>query len=366
MKKIIIIGAGLAGFAVVDALRAIDKEVPITLITADKGDRYHKPMLSNAISQNKTAQDLIRADAQTAAQTSNISLLNHTQVIDIKDNQVITDKGDDLPFSHLVLAMGADPIYPEYLPDSDKIFDINHLNGFNQLQTALNGSPKTLAILGAGMVGVELAEDLAVAGHRVVLLDNNAYPLAGILPPAAGERLKATLTGLGVQFYGEKLDKVADNDGLTLTLTNGETLGVDGLIVATGLKVDKTLPSTLGLAFDDRLGILVNDDLTTNIQGVYAIGDCMAVGGRPCRFVAPHRPQATAIAQHILGLPSDYKHTTPMIRLKNKSITMQATGTPNGKADGWQVVSDEGGKLVMEQQAGGQVLATVTLTQKQG
>lgn len=365
MRHVIIIGAGLAGFAVVDALRTIDKEVPITLITADKGDRYHKPMLSNAISQNKAVSDLIRADAQTTAQTSNITLRHHTRVIDIKDRQVITDKGDVLSFSHLVLATGARPIYPKCLPDSDKLFDINHLDGFSRLRSALGNEPKTFAILGAGMVGTELAEDLAVAGHRVVLLDNNAYPLAGILPSLAGERLQETLVGLGVRFLGGQLQEVWDNGGLTLLLADGETLSVDGLVVATGLKVDKTLPAALGLAFDDELGVLVNDDLTTNVQNVYAIGDCMAVGGRPCRFVAPHRPQAAAIAQHILGLPNEYRHTTPMIRLKNKSISVQVTGTPSGKAGGWRVIADDGGKLTMEQRADGQTVATLVLTQKQ-
>ena len=67
---IVIIGAGLAGWHVIDAIRAKDKDIPITLITADSGDRYHKPMLTMAISQKKSAADLVRATGVDAAEAA--------------------------------------------------------------------------------------------------------------------------------------------------------------------------------------------------------------------------------------------------------------------------------------------------------
>ena len=67
-KGIVIIGAGLAGWHVIDAIRAKDKDIPITLITSDNGDRYHKPMLTMAISQQKSAADLVRASDKAAAE----------------------------------------------------------------------------------------------------------------------------------------------------------------------------------------------------------------------------------------------------------------------------------------------------------
>ena len=67
---VVIIGAGLAGWHVIDVIRAKDAEIPITLITADSGDRYHKPMLTMAISQNKRASDLVRASGTDAAKTA--------------------------------------------------------------------------------------------------------------------------------------------------------------------------------------------------------------------------------------------------------------------------------------------------------
>jgi len=66
-QGVVVIGAGLAGWHVIDAIRSKDKDVPITLITADNADRYHKPMLTMAISQNKRAADLVRASGADAA-----------------------------------------------------------------------------------------------------------------------------------------------------------------------------------------------------------------------------------------------------------------------------------------------------------
>ncbi len=122
-KGVVIIGAGLAGWHVIDAIRAKDKDIPITLITADSGDRYHKPMLTMAISQNKSASDLVRATGSEAAEAANVNLLANTQVTDIDAStqqlQLVSALRSDpvytnyatISYDKLVLAMGAHPIF---------------------------------------------------------------------------------------------------------------------------------------------------------------------------------------------------------------------------------------------------------------
>ena len=122
---IVIIGAGLAGWHVIDAIRSKDKDIPITLITSDNADRYHKPMLTMAISQNKSAADLVRATGEDAAIEAGITLLANTNVSDIDADkqqlQLISALRSDPVYTHyaairydkLVLAMGAHPIFPK-------------------------------------------------------------------------------------------------------------------------------------------------------------------------------------------------------------------------------------------------------------
>ena len=126
-------------------------------------------------------------------------------------------------------------------------------------------------------------------------------------------------------------------------------LTVDHVIASTGLIVDDRLPAAAGIAFDPRTGIVVDAaTLRTNADNVYAIGDCMSIDGVACRYVAPLRAQAATIADDILGHEhAGYEHKPPMIRLKNKAISVMVVGVPQATGN-WQVKTENLEELVME------------------
>lgn len=367
--SVVIVGAGLAGWSVVEALQALDKQVAITLISADGADRYHKPMLSVAISQNKGRTELVRATGTQTATDLGIRLLAHTEVfaIDTEHSSVKTSQGDVM-YDKLVLAIGATPIYPPNI-DSAYTSHINHLDDFAQLQQRLSTGNQRIAIIGAGMVGVEFAEDLIKAGHQVSLLDRHAYPLAKLLPEQAGEQVLLALQNLGVAWLGGvHIDGVDSQRTITFSQNGTQhNLAFDEVVMATGLALDERLPVSAGLSFDKYRGITVNPKtLQTSQKNIYALGDCVSIDGVPCRYVAVHRPQATAIAHHILGVPyAGYAHQAPMIRLKNKSITVSANGNPCGDGH-WQLISDDGTQQAgihqtLHQLSNGKVVAKLTI-----
>ncbi|MDO5651082.1 MAG: FAD-dependent oxidoreductase [Moraxella sp.] len=368
-KGVVIVGAGLAGWGVVDAIRSLDKDIPITLISGDNADRYHKPMLSVAISQGKTAADLVRATGVQSAIDTHTRLLANTYVtyIDVDTQTLHTTRGN-VGYDDLVLAIGATPAYPPSI-DKDKAWHVNSLARFAGLQARLADGAKHIAVVGAGMVGTELAEDLVKAGHTVSLIDIHARPLAMMLPKLAGERILASIIAAGVDWLGYQMVTAvrATGTGYTLDLSDcgsddKQVLAVDEVVVATGLAVDERLPSRAGVAFDKRAGISVNHKtLQTTVPHIYALGDCINIDGEPCRYVAPHRSQAAAIAHEILNLPhSGYEHKPPMIRLKNKSINVTANGRPCADGD-WQVVSETADELSLELFEHGEVVAKALL-----
>jgi len=379
-KGVVIIGAGLAGWHVIDAIRAKDTEIPITLITADSGDRYHKPMLTMAISQNKRASDLVRASGSEAANTAEVTLLANTQVTDIDPvSQTVqvrsTAQSDDalttIGYEKMVLAMGAHPIFPKSLPQ-DLVWHVNHIERFSQLQEKLATGSQHVAIVGAGMVGTEIAEDLLKAGHKVTLIDLNDAPLSQMLPAKATARIAKAIESQGIQFLGgyqvSDVTRVGSNDDdsddaeklqvdyapLSSDVDNADTqplesLIVDHVIASTGLTVDEQLPAAAGVEFDRRTGIVVDAaTLRTNAANIYAIGDCMSINGVACRYVAPLRAQAATIADDILGHEhSGYDHKPPMIRLKNKAISVMVTGVPQAVGN-WQVKTENDDELIMD------------------
>ena len=388
-KGIVIIGAGLAGWHVIDAIRAKDKDIPITLITADSGDRYHKPMLTMAISQKKSAADLVRATGVDAAKAAQVTLLANTQVTDIdavaQTVQLISALRSDpvytnyatISYDKLVLAMGAHPIFPKSLPQ-DLVWHVNHIERFGQLQEKLAAGSQHVAIVGAGMVGTEIAEDLLKAGHEVTLIDLNDAPLSQMLPPKATARIAKAVQSQGINFLGgyQVSDVIRNDDGklqvsYELFTPNGEDtdtqssemLIVDHVIASTGLTVDGKLPTAAGVEFNHRTGIVVDaPTLRTNTNNIYAIGDCMSINGVACRYVAPLRAQAATIADDVLGLEhSGYEHKPPMIRLKNKAISVMATGVPQANGN-WQVATETEDELIMNLlNDNNEVSATVTI-----
>lgn len=372
---IVIIGAGLAGWHVIDAIRAKDKDIPITLITADSGNRYHKPMLTMAISQNKQAADLVRATGKDAAAAAGITLLANTSVTDIdattQQLQLISSMRSDpantnyatIGYDKLVLALGAHPIFPKSLPQ-ELVWHVNHIERFAQLQEQLATGAQRVAIIGAGMVGTEIAEDLLKAGHEVTLMDLNNAPLSQMLPAQATARIAKAIESQGIRFLGGCLvSDVTRNDDGSLQVSyarlavanddnesqNAQTITVDHVIASTGLTVDGKLPAAAGIEFDSRTGIVVDaPTLRTKTAHIYAIGDCMSINGVACRYVAPLRAQAATIADDILGLEhGGYDHKPPMIRLKNKAISVMATGVPRAEGN-WQVKADNADELIME------------------
>jgi len=383
---IVIIGAGLAGWHVIDAIRSKDKDIPVTLVTADNGDRYHKPMLTMAISQNKSAADLVRATGEAAAEAAGVTLLANTHVKDIDAvNQKLqltsTAQSDTtaIGYDKLVLAMGAHPIFPKSLPQ-DLVWHVNHIERFGQLQEQLATGSQHVAIIGAGMVGTEIAEDLLKAGHKVTLIDLNDAPLSQMLPPQATARIAQAVQSQGIEFLGgyqvtdvTRVDSDTDDSKLLvsyepLTRENDEAkiyepLIVDHVIASAGLLVDDKLPTAAGVEFDRRTGIVVDaPTLRTNNANIYAIGDCMSINGVACRYVAPLRAQAATIADDILGNEhAGYDHKPPMIRLKNKAISVMVTGVPQASGN-WQVKSDSADELIMDLLDDKEVVsATVTI-----
>jgi rubredoxin-NAD+ reductase len=353
---IVIVGAGVAGWAVAEAVRALNASTPITLVTACSGEVYNKPELSVALARGRTPASLCRESGSAIAERLGVRLLRDTMAVGISNGRraLRTTRGT-IAYSHLVLAHGARPASPPSLPAS-LCWKINDLASWSGLYEQLADGAKRIAIVGAGMVGCELAEDFARAGHSVTLLDQEAAPLAGLLPELASARVERGLRALGVHFVGQvKVAEVmAGVDGRKqITAACGQTFDVNIVVAATGLVTESRLARNAGLAFEH--GIAVNPaTLRTSAPHIYALGDCASLDGRPCRFIEPIAKQAETIARDILELGhTGYSHAQPVIRLKTKSAPVMLQGAPHPEGS-WRTIRDDATVLVMEQWRGGE------------
>ena len=359
----VIVGAGHAGWAVAEALRALDPALSITMVTNCQGDRYLKPELSIAMSRGYTRETIVRETGTASAERLSVRLLADTFIVGLTPSlhQLRTTRGT-LSYDNLVLAMGAQPALLSALP-AQLCWRINELTAWTGLHQKLHAGPKRIVIVGAGMVGCELADDFARAGHQVVLLDLQPQPLAFLIPLEASERLRSGLEQAGVSFVGavQVASVMVSQDGSKRVTTHcGRTFEADEVVAATGLVTDARIPKAAGLAFNRGVAVDAKT-LQTSAPEVFALGDCVSIEGSPCRFIEPISKQANAIAHAILNIEySGYTHTQPVIRLKTKSMPVVLHGLPVSEGI-WETNENTPDLLKMEQSYLGQVVATLEI-----
>lgn len=349
MKPIIIVGTGMAGYTVAREFRKLDKETPLIIITADGGGFYSKPMLSNALAQNKEAQQLITQGATQMAEQLNATLMTATTVngIDTQAKTVTTSAGVH-EYGKLVLAVGAQPIRLEMKGDAaHRVLSVNHIDDYaafrEHLRASGNASPVRVAIIGAGLIGCEFADDLAGAGHAVTVIDPNARPLAALAAPALSTGLQAALAARGVQF---RLNTVAESvvqsdTELRVELADGSTVDADVVLSAVGLRPDLRLAHIAGLK--TNRGIVIDAAGQTSAEDVYAIGDCAEYtlpdgSSRTMPYIAPIMTAGRAIARTLTGERTeiDLKPSPVLIKTPSYPLALIAPA-PHLVADGkWQ------------------------------
>ena len=338
-KPIVIIGSGLAGYSVIREFRKFDVEAPVLILSADHGGFYTKPMLSNALATGKTPASLLNSSAEHMADQMKATIRPYSRVISIdpSNKNLVLQDGEKLNYDQLVLALGADQIrLPLEGDGTEEILSVNDLDDYHRFRDALE-IKKEIAIIGAGLIGCEFANDLAVAGYHVRVIDISAQPLGRLLPQAGGIFLQRRLEAAGVVFHMDTTTQRVEKSGekLQLTFTNGETIKADILLTAVGLVPRIALAKTAGIKINR--GIVVNQSLQTSYEDVYALGDCAEVDGRVLPFVMPIMHAARALAATLANKPTRARYPAMPVLVKTPACpTVVSPPNPGAKGE-WQV-----------------------------
>ncbi|WP_368181078.1 NADH:flavorubredoxin reductase NorW [Aeromonas sp. R7-5] len=335
-REIVVIGSGFAAQQLVKSLRKLDWDQPIRLITADSGDEYNKPDLSHVVSRGCPAAAMTRQSGSDFAEQQRIALLPHCPVhgIDPARRLVLTAQGE-FPYGQLVLATGASAARPD-LPGSEHLVTLNSQQEYAATEAQLRQARRIL-VLGAGLIGCELAMDMASDGREVTLLDLADSPLSALLPATLTQPLQQALRTQGVSLqFGTGLARMdaQPGDGWRVTLTDGRVSEQDLVIVAIGLRPNLALARGAGLAV--ARGILVDDRLQTSDPHIFALGDCMQWQGQLLPFLQPIVLGANALARTLLGTPTPLTLPPMLVKVKTPRYPLQLAGRTRGEDLAWQ------------------------------
>lgn len=342
---VVIVGSGLAGYSLAREFRKLDTETPIVIVSADHAGFYSKPMLSNAFTQKKNADSLLMKTAEQMSIELKAEVQKHSAVTSIDTvRKELTVNDEILRFSKLVLALGADPIrIPLQGNGADAVLSVNDLDDYHRFRLAIEGK-KNIAILGAGLIGCEFANDMVSGGFNVHVIDLASQVLGRLLPAESAEFMQRRLEGVGVTFHlgaSIMLAERCGEDGLSLTLSNGETIMADAVLSAVGLKSRTALAISAGL--EANRGIVVSRSLQTSAEDIFALGDCAEVDGQVLPYVMPIMHAARALASTLAGRVTLVSFPPMPVTVKTPACPAAILPPQSGTTGSWFIDSKQQG-----------------------
>ena len=278
----LIVGASHAALAAVQAIRMHDDTGSVTVVSKDDALPYSPTVLPYVVSGRSDPQRVFLRDDAYFAQHK-VNYLKGAAVTSIAsaDNRVSLSSGEEIAYEKLLLATGAAPQLPP-VPGLDAVefHVLRSLDDALRLRDALTETRQAV-VLGAGLVGMHAAENLAKAGAQVTVVEMQPTVLAGYFDREAAGIIEETFAAKGVRLLmGNKVVKLAprgQGKGAVVTLADGAELQAELLLVSTG--VAPVMDYLDGSGAETGRGIVVDDTMRTNVHNIWAAGDVAQARG---------------------------------------------------------------------------------------
>ena len=336
--KTIIIGGVAGGATAAARLRRLDEHAQIIILErgefvsfANCGLPYY---IGGSITEkgNLTLQtpESFRArfniDVRTLSNAAGIDPERKTVTVE----DLRTGKTYEESYDKLILSPGAEPIRPSIEgANSPNVFTLRNIPDTIRIKEYTETAyPHSAVVVGGGYIGVEMAENLAMAGLKVSVVELADHLIAPLDFDMAAD-VHRYIKSKGIKLYLN--NGVTAIRGNKVVLQKGE-LAADMVILAVGVRPETKLAKACGIQTNARGSILVNQNMQTNIPDIYAVGDAVEVEDFITKTPAfiplagPANKQGRIAADHIAGYPSAYKGTQGSAVLKLFDMTIATTG----------------------------------------
>ncbi len=343
MNKTVIIGGVAGGASCAARLRRLDEEAVIVMLERGEYISYANCGLPYHVGDTIKSRDALLLQTPEAMKKKfevDVRVKNEVIAIDREKKTVLVKRVDsgetyEEAYDTLVISTGSSPVRPNIpgivspriktlwtMPDTDDIRAIIREQG-----------AKTAAVIGGGFIGLEMAENLKAAGLEVSLIEAMDqvmapldYEMALLLHENILQNGVNLYLGDGVSSFAEKKDQV------TVTLKSGDSVTVDFVILAIGVRPNSELAREAGLALNERGGIVVDEYLRTSDKDIYAVGDVIEVEDFVWKeptmvpLAGPANKQGRIAADNIAGGQERYQGTQGTSVAKVFDLTAATTG----------------------------------------
>ncbi|HFU3804546.1 TPA: FAD-dependent oxidoreductase [Streptococcus suis] len=338
--KIIIVGGVAGGMSAATRLRRLMEDAEIIVFEKGPFVSFANCGLPYYISGEIAEHDsLLLQTPESLRNRFNLDVRPYHEVININpDLQTVTvqtSNGEIMEsYDKLILSPGAKPVIPPLkgIAEAENLFTLRNVPDLDKIMAKLEqiNSGKAV-VIGAGFIGLEMAENLALKGLTVTLVEQAPHVLptfdlemARYIETELSEKGVHVMTGQSVTAFHDK--------GQILELSNGQTLASDITILSVGVAPDSELASQAGIELGLRGGILVDQNYQTSQKHIYAVGDAIIVKqeitGQDAliSLASPANRQGRQVADVITGLPRKNRGSIGTAIVKVFDLAAASTG----------------------------------------
>lgn len=339
MTAIVIVGTGIAGITAAETLRAKGFSGTLTVIGDDAAHPYRRPVLSKDLLLGTMPEEKARLRSTDYWAERGIEFRTGAVVlsIDVERRTVRLDSGEELPYDALLLATGGRARTIDHSA-GDAVLALRSMGDVAPLRAAIERS-NSILVIGAGLIGSEVAATARGLGAEVTMLEAAQAPLHRVLPPQVCALYEQIHREHGVELHTSvRLAELASDGagGVRATAVDGRVWTAGAALLAVGMVPNTGLAEAAGVAVDN--GIVVDEYFATSRPGVYAAGDVancpnLVLGGR---YRAEHwnsaQAQGAAAAHAMLaalaGVDAEPVRDVPWCWSSQYGLNLQVAGWP--------------------------------------
>ncbi len=278
--KYVIVGGGLAGGRAAEGIRQVDEEGTVALVTQEPHRPYERPPLSKEYLRGEVGLDRVYLEDTGYYEERGVEVLSGARAgaLDPAARTVTLDDGRTLEYEKLLLATGG---RARRLPmpgnDLDGVFTLRTIEDAEKIRAA-GGEGKQALVMGGSFIGSEVAASLKQLGTRVTMVFPESRLLERIVPVAVSNLLFGVYRDEGVVILPRTVSDALEGERKVkrARLDSGQMLDVDLVVMGVGIRLHTELAEEAGLELTEQGAVIVDEQLRTSDQNIYAAGDIAA------------------------------------------------------------------------------------------
>ena len=337
--KIIIVGGVAGGMSAATRLRRLMEDAEITIFEKGPFVSFANCGLPYYVSGEIANRDsLLVQTPESLKARFNLDVRPFHEVISISpEEHTVTVRHDGKEFTEsydkLILSPGAKPFVPtiEGLAEAKNVYTLRNVPDLDEIMAALDNYPKEAVIIGAGFIGLEMAENLAKRGLQVTIVEKAPHVLPSLDQEMAAF-IQAELVKNGVRVITSQSATRFEDQGKVIVLENGQKITSDLTILSVGVEPENGLAKVAGIELGLRGGILVDEHYETSQKDIFAVGDAIVVKqeitGQDAliSLASPANRQGRQVADVIAGLERTNKGSIGTAIVRAFDMTAASTG----------------------------------------